>query len=286
MDTKIEIQVAHKKTASIQLNKFIFAEADSNYVNIYVDGDTPYKTIRLLLGELEDKINACGTYKYHHILRAGRKFIINTDYLVGVDVLNHKIKVQQPGQKVIELNLFKTEARKLYEQLERDKKAKVLQTISLRQKLTVPVSEINDTDEEWVNLGLTSGTLWASRNVDAQNPESAGTHSNWSSVQELSLPTREQWAELQSECVWSFCETNDSAGFLLIGPNGNALFLPCAGYARPQESVRDYDVRGAYWTATEVSEDVAYSFCFKDAEDTIVEGLDKKELSYSIRLVK
>lgn len=30
MDTKIEIQVAHKKTASIQLNKFIFAEADSN----------------------------------------------------------------------------------------------------------------------------------------------------------------------------------------------------------------------------------------------------------------
>ena len=268
------------------MNKFIFAEADSNYVNIYVDGDTPYKTIRLLLGELEDKINACGTYKYHHILRAGRKFIINTDYLVGVDVLNHKIKIQQPGQKVIELNLFKTEARKLYEQLERDKKAKVLQTISLRQKLTVPVSEINDTDEEWVNLGLTSGTLWASRNVDAQNPESAGTHSNWSSVQELSLPTREQWAELQSECVWSFCETNESAGFLLIGPNGNALFLPCAGYAMPQESVRDYDVRGTYWTATEVSEDIAYSFCFKDAEDTIVEGLDKKELSYSIRLVK
>ena len=286
MDTKIEIQVAHKKTASIQLNKFIFAEADSNYVNIYADGDTPYKTVRLLLGELEDKINDCGTYKYHHILRAGRKFIINTDYLVGVDVLNHKIKIQQPGQKVIELNLFKTEARKLYEQLERDKKAKVLQTISLRQKLTVPVSEINNTDEEWVNLGLTSGTLWASRNVDAKNPESAGTHSNWSSVQELSLPTREQWAELQSECVWSFCETNDSAGFLLIGPNGNALFLPCAGYARPQESVRDYDVRGAYWTATEVSEDVAYSFWFKDAEDTIVEGLDKKELSYSIRLVK
>jgi len=286
MDTKIDIQVAHKKTASILLNKFIFAEADSNYVNIYVDGDTPYKTVRLLLGELEDKINACGTYKFHHILRAGRKFIINTDYLVGVDVLNHKIKIQQPGQNVIELNLFKTEARKLYEQLDRDKKAKVLQTVSFRQKLTVPVSEINGTDEEWVDLGLPSGTLWASRNVDAQNPESAGTHSNWIAAQEQPLPTKEQWAELKSECVWSLCETNESNGFLLIGPNGNALFIPCAGYAKPQESVRDYDVRGMYWTATEVSEDIAYSFCFKDADDTIVEGLDKKELSYSIRLVK
>ena len=144
MDIKLDIQITKSKTVYIFLKDFFFAEADSNYTDIYTVNDAPYKTVRLLLGELEDKINDCGTYKYHHILRAGRKFIINTDYLVGVDVLNHKIKVQQPGQKVIELNLFKTEARKLYEQLERDKKAKVLQTISLRQKLTVPVSEIKN----------------------------------------------------------------------------------------------------------------------------------------------
>ena len=49
MDIGLDIQITKSKTVYIFLKDFFFAEADSNYTDIYTVNDAPYKTVRLLL---------------------------------------------------------------------------------------------------------------------------------------------------------------------------------------------------------------------------------------------
>ena len=144
---------------------------------------------------------------------------------------------------------------------------------------------------EYVDLGLPSGTLWATCNIGADNPEDYGLyfawgettgytqdttdgHSfNWTSYKwcngsyntqtkycnnsrygyngftdtltELEpeddaayvnwgngwrMPSRNQQDELRTECTWTWTTKNGKNGYNVVGPNGNSLFLPAAGY--------------------------------------------------------
>lgn len=136
-------------------------------------------------------------------------------------------------------------------------------------------------DGDWVDLGLPSGTLWATMNVGASKPEDYGDYFAWgetTSKDEYSwstykwcngrentltkyclnnlygavdnkneldpeddaafvnwgalwrMPSLEQQKELFEQCIWTWTTQNGVNGRLLIGPNGNALFLPAAGY--------------------------------------------------------
>ena len=75
---------------------------------------------------------------------------------------------------------------------------------------------------KWVDLGLPSGRLWASENVDGyytydQAVELFGDY----------LPKGVAFAELIEECK---VEWNPNAkGLDVTGPNGNSIFLPAAG---------------------------------------------------------
>lgn len=134
---------------------------------------------------------------------------------------------------------------------------------------------------EYVDLGLPSGTLWATCNVGAENPENSGgffawgeiepkesfnwsnyglcqgafntmtkycTQSNFGTVDDKTeldpeddaayvnwgpswrIPTTEQLQELRDNCTWQWTTLNDVVGFMVIGPNGNSMFLPAAGH--------------------------------------------------------
>ena len=48
---------------------------------------------------------------------------------------------------------------------------------------------------------------------------------------EWNIPTVEQWKELITQCEWVIGKLNDKDGYKVIGPNGNWIFLPGAGYA-------------------------------------------------------
>ena len=274
----------------VHLDQFLFAEADGNYVDIHLTNGSHRKAIRMLLKQLEELINAEGTYQQHHILKVGRSYLINTDFLVGVNRTEHYAVLNTAGGN-IKLDIAKTDANRLLLSMEKNKRLEVLQTYSYKQKLTVSVNELNDTVEEFVDLGLPSGTLWASCNVDAKIPEQPGELYPWHECHHWSLPSREDFEELKTECVWTFCTVKTITGCLVQGPNGNVIFLPCAGLRKPNESSRDWNVRGCYWTATEVNDKgnmLAYSFDFEDSEMEVgfLEGLDYKEWSYAVRLVK
>ena len=125
------------------------------------------------------------------------------------------------------------------------------------------------TPGEYVDLGLPSGTLWATRNVGANAPEDYGYHYRWDetvSVEDYGdfsylwpdydfksygyympelvpeddaayvnwgpswrMPSVEQIQELCEKCSWRFTQYNDKNGVLITGLNGHTMFLPAAG---------------------------------------------------------
>ncbi len=133
----------------------------------------------------------------------------------------------------------------------------------------------------YVDLGLPSGTLWATCNVGAASSSDYGSYFawgetttkstyNWSTYKwcngssstltkyctkssygtvdnktvldssddaatanwgsEWRMPTIEEIGELYEKCDWTWTTVNGVNGRLVVGPNGNSIFLPAAGY--------------------------------------------------------
>lgn len=53
-------------------------------------------------------------------------------------------------------------------------------------------------------------------------------HVNWGG--EWRMPTKEEQDELRTKCTWTWGSQNGVNGYTVVGPNGNSLFLPAAGY--------------------------------------------------------
>lgn len=114
----------------------------------------------------------------------------------------------------------------------------------------------NTTGEQnnsYVDLGLPSGTLWATCNVGADNPEDFGNYflfhkgkiqdqdgNNWS-MSELDddpvilygdrnwyVPSKAQWEELLKYTTNTYTTLNSVEGLLFTASNGNSMFLPAA----------------------------------------------------------
>lgn len=147
---------------------------------------------------------------------------------------------------------------------------------AIRDKLEVP--------EGCVDLGLKSGTLWATCNVDAEQPEQYGGYYAWGELEEKSvynsstykyqgkdigesicatdydvayvksngkfrMPTEQEVNELLEECVWTRVTVNNVIGYIVEGPNNNQIFLPCAGN-KGYTGDNYIGTRGYYWTGT------------------------------------
>lgn len=103
-------------------------------------------------------------------------------------------------------------------------------------------SEAPKNSEGFVDLGLPSGTLWAEENAE-------GFFTFDDAVAEFgdSLPSARHMAELYECCMWTWDE--ERKGYEVTGPNGNAIFLPAAGYRRcNSEEVSGVGYEGDYWT--------------------------------------
>ena len=140
-------------------------------------------------------------------------------------------------------------------------------TATIQVKVTKPA----EVPANAVDLGLPSGTLWASYNVGARKPEEYGDYYAWGEIDtkdsytwsnyihcdgtketihdigtdisgtdydvahmlwggRWTMPTLSQITELINRCTFESTILNGVAGFRVIGPNGNSIFLPSAGY--------------------------------------------------------
>ena len=143
-----------------------------------------------------------------------------------------------------------------------------------------------------IDLGLPSGTKWASCNVGATKPEEYGELFAWgetstkrtfsdrnyklpqSSVNDISgtkydvahvkwgggwrMPTKAQFDELTEKCKVSQTSINGVKGVLVKGPNGRSIFLPSAGaqwITHGEEKCDEKGVYGEYWSSAFYPED-------------------------------
>lgn len=133
-----------------------------------------------------------------------------------------------------------------------------------------------------IDLGLPSGTLWASYNVGATKPEECGVYYAWGETQGKKIynndtylykntdigkniagtdydvahilwggawvmPTQEQQKELFYKCKVERTTINGVKGCKLIGPNGNSIFMPAGGYKLDDETSAISS--GNYWSS-------------------------------------
>lgn len=137
---------------------------------------------------------------------------------------------------------------------------------------------------DWVDLGLPSGTKWATCNIGATTPEMSGNLYAWGesqtkttfsitnyslngvSIREIAgtsydtarklwgegwtMPTYEQFKELLDNCSWKYFEINGKIGALLTSEiNQQSIFLPAKGYCMEDKHVNPKK-NGNYWTST------------------------------------
>lgn len=168
----------------------------------------------------------------------------------------------------------------------------------------------------YVDLGLR--VKWATCNVGADSPEQYGDYYAWGETATKSIytedtyvadnknhedikgtsldvahvkwggnwrmPTKAEFDELVDNCTWVWTSQNGKSGYKIIGPNGNSIFLPAAGY-RYGDSLEGAESYGHYWSSMSYAEDykIAYYLYFKvDNRCTNWEGCS---LGHSIRPV-
>lgn len=169
---------------------------------------------------------------------------------------------------------------------------------------------------DYVDLGLPSGTMWATFNVGASSPEEVGEYYAWTETQPVDentsanyvyktkmkntddvayvkwgpswqMPSLRDFNELvdkhYTSCV--FTTQNDVKGLLVKSlKNGNSIFLPAGGF-NYDGKVNDVNVVGNYWTSTagDAFLNGSYQFCFY--EDDFIEHYCDRFLGRSVRPV-
>lgn len=91
------------------------------------------------------------------------------------------------------------------------------------------------------------------------------------------IPTEKEFAELINKCKWTW--TN--GGYKIIGPNGNSIYLPAAGW-----SGHSKNDTGLYWTSTLCSDFPCYAYAIMFDEDFIAWNNTNRNTGCSIRPVK
>ena len=168
---------------------------------------------------------------------------------------------------------------------------------------------------EYVDLSLSSGTIWASCNEGALSPEDLGYFYTQKAIEELydkdaeivlgysnyekltlesRVPTKAQVEELMAECDWKYTVSNGIKGYDVIGSNGNSIFIPLAGVL-PNGYIRDdFDsesefgagYEGLYWVSDNSSDnDATYVMKLMRSSTTIESPGDMSDAQLSVRPV-
>jgi hypothetical protein len=135
-------------------------------------------------------------------------------------------------------------------------------------------SETGATLQQYVDLGLPSGTRW-----NDQNEEGFYTFDEAVEQFGASLPTKEQLEELKDKCTW----TRTGDGYKVEGPNGNHIYLPAAGCHDSSGSVHDIPY-GYYLSSTPYDSEDAWLLSFYSSK--VWMGYQSRRFGWSVRLVR
>ena len=191
--------------------------------------------------------------------------------------------------KYYEVEIGEEPLKKLQKFIEDERRFKVIENYASRQELTVPLGELNkehlmEAGYEYVDLGLTSGTLWATENLNGNSyfawgelyendifsekeyihkegltglvaPQTSALSLKYDAARHFRgggwrMPTEEECEELLNECVLRWCVTKERVhGCLLTGPKGKHLFLPANGFMQGERVMGNKEFC-SYWSSS------------------------------------
>lgn len=96
------------------------------------------------------------------------------------------------------------------------------------------------------------------------------------------MPTKLELMELCENTTAVWVNYNDVYGYRFIGPNGNSIFLPAAGY-RGDTGLKDKGYEGSYWSSTTQSNYKEYAYYLSGVS---IRDYCRKYEGRSIRAVK
>ncbi len=168
----------------------------------------------------------------------------------------------------------------------------------------------------YVDLGLPSGTKWATCNVGASTPTAYGNYYAWgetttketynSSTYTYSgnpttlpsssdaatanwgsgwrMPTYDELNELKNNCTVTWTTQNGINGRLFTGPNGNSIFLPAAGFNA--DSFLNYaGSSGYYWSSSLFTASPSYAWNHGFSSGNCGMYLDSRRCGLTVRAV-
>ena len=140
---------------------------------------------------------------------------------------------------------------------------------------------------QYVDLGLPSGTKWATCNIGANSPQEYGKYYAWGELSEINtknnylysennpttlpynadiatinwgggwrIPTKAEFEELVNKCKWTWM----SNGYKVVGPNGHSIFLPAAGYYSNARTHEGSGSSGSFWSSSININDTPYAW--------------------------
>lgn len=121
---------------------------------------------------------------------------------------------------------------------------------------TEPKAEYNwGTYFDSVNGSSSNFDKYATNKKTVLDPEDDVAHVKWGG--DWRMPTKAEQDELRTKCKWTWGTKNGVKGYTVVGPNGNSLFLPAAGY-RSNSDLYHVGSYGSYWSS---SLDSSRSYC-------------------------
>ena len=136
----------------------------------------------------------------------------------------------------------------------------------------------------WIDLGLTSGTVWACCNEGALMPEIYGNYYTFDEAQAYNPPSIDQIDELVNNTTSEWITQNGVSGRKFTGSNGGAVFLPAAGHIQSGEFYYGGTL-GYYWSSKPNGSAYAYGLSFGSG-GTSTFSWDSRNLGRSVRPVR
>lgn len=139
--------------------------------------------------------------------------------------------------------------------------------------------------QEFVDLGLPSGTLWAKHNVQIRNRKHF-THFEIPLLEDITghnVPSEKDFEELLEECVWKWTIVGRTRGYRVTGPNGKSIFLSTAGLSSGG-FLYGVGYIGYYWSTRHYSSSTAYHLRFDGSSKNVY--YTSILCRFSVRLIK
>lgn len=123
-----------------------------------------------------------------------------------------------------------------------------------RVTIVLNSSRTPSSQSSYVDLGLPSGTMWK----NANETDEYFTYEEAVNRFGDKLPTKEQWEELKDKCQWTWT----GSGYKVIGPKGNSILLPAAGFRYCDGDVYYIGSDGDYWSSSPSGSETAWELGF------------------------